>query len=42
MYDGMMRILDWLANNLTETMLIRWMIIGLTVVIIGVLYAIKG
>ena len=37
MYDGIMRILDWLANNLTTTMLTRWMIIELTVVLIGVL-----
>jgi hypothetical protein len=31
-----MRILDWLANHLTRTMLKRWMIIWLTVVIMGV------
>ena len=37
MYDGTMQILDWLANTLTTTMLKRWMIIWLTVVIIGVL-----
>jgi hypothetical protein len=37
MYDGMMRILDWLANHLTTTMLKRWMMIWLAVVIIGVL-----
>jgi hypothetical protein len=36
MYDGIMRILDWLANNLTTTMLKRWMIIWLTVVIMGI------
>jgi hypothetical protein len=32
-----MRILDWLASNLTPPMLKRWMIIWLLVVIIGVL-----
>ena len=37
MYDGTMRILDWLANNLTSTMLKRWMIMWLMVVVIGVL-----
>ena len=37
MYDGTMQILDWLANNLTATMLKRWMVIWLTLVIIGVL-----
>jgi hypothetical protein len=36
MYDGTMQILDWLAKNLTRTMLKRWMMIWLTVVIIGV------
>jgi len=30
-----MRILDWLAKNLTGTMLKRWMIIGLALVLIG-------
>jgi len=34
-YDGRMRILDWLAKNLTGTMLKRWMIIGLALVLIG-------
>jgi hypothetical protein len=32
----MMRILDWLANNLTGTMLKRWMVMWLRLVIIGV------
>jgi hypothetical protein len=32
-----MRILDWLANHLTRTMLKRWMVIWLTVVIVGAL-----
>ena len=36
MYDGIMRILDWLASNLTTTMLKRWMIMWLTVVIMGI------
>jgi ABC-type transport system involved in cytochrome c biogenesis permease component len=34
--DGAMRILHRLADNLTATMLKRWMIIWLTMVIIGV------
>jgi len=29
-----MRILDWLADNLTVTMLKRWMIIGFALVLI--------
>jgi hypothetical protein len=36
-YDGTMRFLDWLATNLSATMLKRWMVIWLTLVIIGVL-----
>jgi hypothetical protein len=36
MYDGTMRNLDWPANNLTTTMLKRWMIIWLTVVMMGI------
>jgi hypothetical protein len=32
-----MRILDWLANHLTATMLKRWMIIGFALVMIGLL-----
>jgi hypothetical protein len=32
-----MRILDWLANNLTTTMLKQWMLIWLTVLIVGAL-----
>ena len=36
-YDGTMWILDWLADNLTATMLKRWMLIWLTVVMIGVI-----
>jgi hypothetical protein len=35
MYDGTMRILDWLANNLTHTMLKRWMIIGGSLLLLG-------
>jgi hypothetical protein len=35
-YDGIVQIIQWLANNLTATMLKRWMIIWLAVVIIGV------
>jgi hypothetical protein len=31
-----MRFLDWLATNLSATMLKRWMAIWLTFVIIGV------
>jgi hypothetical protein len=30
-----MRILEWLANNLTHTMLKRWMLIGFALVLIG-------
>jgi hypothetical protein len=30
-----MRFLDWLAGNLTGTMLKRWMMIGLALVLIG-------
>jgi hypothetical protein len=30
-----MRILDWLANHLTYTMLKRWMIIGFALILIG-------
>jgi hypothetical protein len=37
MYDGAMQVLDWLAKNLTRTILKRWMFIWLTVVVIGVL-----
>jgi hypothetical protein len=36
-YDEGMQILDWLATNLTRTMLKRWMIIWSAVVILGVL-----
>jgi hypothetical protein len=32
-----MRILDWIANQLTLTMLKRWILIWLTVVIVGAL-----
>jgi hypothetical protein len=32
-----MQVLDWLAKNLTRTMLKRWMFIWLTVVVIGAL-----
>jgi hypothetical protein len=35
--DGTLRILDWLANNFTKTMLKRWMIIWFMMVVIGVL-----
>jgi hypothetical protein len=31
-----MQILDWLANHLTRTMLKRWMLIWLAVVMIGI------
>jgi hypothetical protein len=31
-----MRILYWLADNLTGIMLNRWMVIGLSLVVIGV------
>jgi hypothetical protein len=31
----MMRILDWLATNLTRTMLKRWMIIGFALLLFG-------
>jgi len=34
-YDEWMQILDWLANHLTRTMLKRWMLIGITLVLIG-------
>jgi hypothetical protein len=37
MYDGRMRILQWLADTLTTTMLKRWMAIWLTLTIVGVL-----
>jgi hypothetical protein len=30
-----MQLLDWLATNLTRTMLKRWMLIGFTLVLIG-------
>jgi hypothetical protein len=30
-----MRILDWLANHLTRTMLKRWMLIGFALVLVG-------
>jgi hypothetical protein len=30
-----MRILDWLANHLTRTMLKRWMLIGFVLLLIG-------
>jgi len=30
-----MQMLDWLANHLTRTMLKRWMIIGLALILIG-------
>jgi hypothetical protein len=30
-----MRILDWLATNLTRTMLKRWMLIGAALILIG-------
>jgi len=30
-----MRILDWLANHLTATMLKRWILIGFALVLIG-------
>jgi hypothetical protein len=30
-----MRILDWLANHLTKTMLKRWMLIGFALVLLG-------
>ena len=36
-YDGRMRILDWLAQNLTGTMLKRWMLIGFALIVIGLL-----
>jgi hypothetical protein len=35
MYDGTMQILDWLAKNLTATMLKRWMIIGFALILFG-------
>jgi hypothetical protein len=30
-----MQMLDWLATNLTRTMLKRWMMIGFALVLIG-------
>jgi hypothetical protein len=36
-HDGTMRFLDWLANHLTYPMLKRWMMIGGSLVLIGLL-----
>jgi hypothetical protein len=36
MYDEDMQRIQWLADNLTATMLKRWMLIWLTRVMIGV------
>ena len=37
LYNGSMQLLDWLANHLTPTKLTRWILIWLTVVIVGAL-----
>jgi hypothetical protein len=36
-YDEIMRIVPWLADHLTPTMLKRWMAIWFTLTLIGVL-----